>query len=62
MSLSAPEVDQGDEPAEPGGPSYAETLGWLIAVAIGVGMFLVGWRAARRTPSPQRRILRGFGL
>jgi hypothetical protein len=58
MSLSAAEIDPREEPTTPA-PAPVETLGWLIAVAIGVAMFLVGWRASRRTVPRQRRILRG---
>jgi hypothetical protein len=44
-----PGVDPAREPVSASGRSNVETLGWLVAVAVGIAMLIVGWRAYKRT-------------
>jgi hypothetical protein len=57
---ASPGVSTAEEPAAESGPSSVQTLGWLIAVAVGVAIFVVAWRAYTRTAVTPPSTLRGF--
>jgi hypothetical protein len=67
----SPDASTAGQPASPGaqhgpgaasrfGPSYLEMLGSLFAVAVGVAIFVVAWRAYKRSAVTPPSVLRAF--